>query len=449
MSFFDLKKEEQFTTNQDDNVGSSEEVTFEYGLNPVDDFLMDCDIADMGSNIEKMSNELVLLTKVDNGCARLEENLKNGLVTFESALNEFKDSIDGSGFTLESFGLNDENLTVESAVLTFESGESRLTKIWNWIKEKIQAIKNWFVKLWNTLFGKSKKLEKIADELEKQIEAIPEGGFTSESALTHESGEARGKLYYKEIKHIPGAQYLYDLKFIASGEFSGLKSLKTIDILEIFKNELSTKQSSMRGKDDINSSILKNIFKKMDETSGDNFFTKITNIKVDKNSICVRPYRLTSGQEITFSYIDIKDRESLIFSKVFDFNYNNIAKITKQTPDNKELEVFSKSDLLGFIKNRKKEMASEIEYNKSRSNKISALVQKISDLCYARLKDEDKQDNRKLMTSSDCVDIINFVDKLVIKDSHDMALMLDIVESIYRILAIHVKKHYQNQHPTK
>lgn len=96
-------------------------------------------------------------------------NIDNALLTTETANNDFDNyvtnQLESIGLTKEYFGFSD-NLTIESAQITIEV-DDRWNKLWLWLKEKIQQIKEWLLKIFSSLFNKNKSTAKIIDDLIK------------------------------------------------------------------------------------------------------------------------------------------------------------------------------------------------------------------------------------------------------------------------------------------
>ena len=243
---FDLKRE--FEEQQ----YSSGFITYEYGLDPVSDFLLDGEIKDFEDGMNKLS----AFNTVDAACMAFESALlsNDGTISYESALEDFKNIIAQNGFTLQDFGFASEGLSKESALLTVESADdaSMWKKVWNWIKQKIAAILAWMKEKWDLITGKTAKLNKVLDELEKQVENIPEGGFSKESGLTHE-GASKNKLYFKDIASIPGAPMAQDIKaygkemakFLEGGEITAAQET-TAKLLQKYISVFENSNSNYR-----------------------------------------------------------------------------------------------------------------------------------------------------------------------------------------------------------
>ena len=79
---FDLKREFEEQQN------SSGIITFEYGLDPVNDFLLDGEIKDFEEGIKKLD----VLNTIDSACMSFESALlsNNETISYETALDDFK-----------------------------------------------------------------------------------------------------------------------------------------------------------------------------------------------------------------------------------------------------------------------------------------------------------------------------------------------------------------------
>ena len=97
------------------------------------------------------------------------DKIQNDLTT-ESAIsdcdNYLRETLATINLTPEYFGFG-ESITIESALLTIESGDSIWKKMWEWIKEKVKQIKDWIVKVFKSIFNKSKVQYDTLEQLEK------------------------------------------------------------------------------------------------------------------------------------------------------------------------------------------------------------------------------------------------------------------------------------------
>ena len=112
------------------------------------------------------------------------DKIQNDLTT-ESAISDcnsyLKETLATINLTPEYFGF-EENITIESAVLTIESGDSIWKKMWEWIKEKVKQIKDWVVKVFKSIFNKSK----VQFDTLEQLEKIELGKLVNKDIETHE-----------------------------------------------------------------------------------------------------------------------------------------------------------------------------------------------------------------------------------------------------------------------
>lgn len=120
-------------------------------------------ILDAYEVMDKIQNDLT----TESGIADCNSYLKETLATIN--------------LTPEYFGF-DENLTIESAALTIESGDSIWKKMWEWIKEKVKQIKDWVVKVFKSIFNKSK----VQFDTLEQLEKITLGKLVNKDIETHE-----------------------------------------------------------------------------------------------------------------------------------------------------------------------------------------------------------------------------------------------------------------------
>lgn len=141
---FDLKREfEQYQTNSDETVGLYQP------MDEIDTFLSTCTALDYERDYETNMQMLEKFHDVDITLTKFEMDVKNGSVDFETALSSLNNGLDGTGFTINDLGL-EETMSLESAVLTVESGESWYVRLWNWIKQKIKGLYDWFMGLFKS-----------------------------------------------------------------------------------------------------------------------------------------------------------------------------------------------------------------------------------------------------------------------------------------------------------
>ena len=193
----DLKQ--QFEQYQND----STTITFETG-NTIDNFLTNCTINDYERDFDEFTKEMALCQNVDIVLTKFSLDIKDETINYESALQDLSQGLVGTGISLEDLGLG-ESIRHESAVLTVEAADSWYVRLWNWIKQKVTAAYNWI----KGLFSSSEaKLDQAEEALEASINAL-KGNIHAESALTKEAGDIP-KLYWKDIKHIPGAIMFFE-----------------------------------------------------------------------------------------------------------------------------------------------------------------------------------------------------------------------------------------------
>ena len=140
---FDLKREFEEQQNNNNNV-----VNFE-PMDNVDIFLSTCTALDYERDYETNIQMLEKFHDVDLSLTKFEMDVKDGSVDFESALSNLNNGLVGTGFSLSDLGL-EETMSLESAVLTVESGESWFVRLWNWIKQKIIGLYDWFMGLFKS-----------------------------------------------------------------------------------------------------------------------------------------------------------------------------------------------------------------------------------------------------------------------------------------------------------
>lgn len=426
---FDLKREFEEQQN------SSEIITYEYGLDPVNDFLLDGEIKDFDEGLRKLD----ALNTVDAACMAFESALLSNseTVSYESALETFSNIITQNGFTLQDFGFASEGLSKESALLTVESADdaSMWKKVWEWIKQKIAAIWAWIKEKWNLITGKTAKLNKVLDELEKQVEAIPEGGFSKESGLTHE-GASKNKLYFKDIASIPGAPMLADYnEFMVDVDTS--KYINAFDhisypigkyMVELERGKIETPYSKT-----VKNTINEYLNVKIEDPN-----IKFTDFRKADNE-CIPSIIGLTRDTVTFSFVTVVNKEASKLKDALDFSKKRVANMTKNISPDKELKLLSKSEILKYIKdlksavNEANKMTSELKKGLEKNGAI-------------RVGAEKAIKNAPAEEKNNVIDVFNYVTKLtqwMFSLTSQTTLGL---ESCLRVLSVHTKKHYVNQH---
>lgn len=422
---FDLKREFEEQQN------SSEIITYEYGKDTVNDFLLDGEITDFESAIK----EINILTVVDAACYNFESSLKDENVNFESALSTFKSDISGTGFSIIDFGLED-TMTSESALLTVESADdaSVWKKAWEWVKRKIIIIKNWLVSKWELLTGKASKQSKILEDIEKQIAEIPEGGFSKESAL--ETINKPTKLYFKDVKNIKGAALLADLpdylsKFNNMPQYSTEMNNFTKSIVDMVKSPKNHKMEDVKNKV---LSGLQNLTKNFPDPN-----ISYCNINFGKNTLVPILSEVNTDNRVKFNFIEVVPNSGTSLVSSFRVN-TTTGGIIRKFGDNTELKLLYKKDLESISSNLRNIITY---YNSSKYETYrKGLISSLKELETSTVINKDDVG----LTSSDVRDIVSF---LITFNTHILGntnQILDGVTGMLRVLAIHTKKHYVNQH---
>jgi hypothetical protein len=186
-------------------------ITFETG-NPIDNFLTNCTINDYERDFDEFTKEMALFQNVDIVLTKFSLDIKDETINYESALQDLSQGLVGTGISLEDLGLG-ESIRHESAVLTVEAADSWYVRLWNWIKQKVAAAYNWIKGLFSSNEAKLDQAEEALDQAEEVLEAslnAIKGNIHPESALTKEAAGDIPKLYWKDIKHIPGAIMFFE-----------------------------------------------------------------------------------------------------------------------------------------------------------------------------------------------------------------------------------------------
>lgn len=426
---FDLKREFEEQQN------SSGIITFEYGLDPVNDFLLDGEIKDFDEGVRKLD----VLNTVDAACMAFESALLSNdeTISYESALDGFKSVIAQNGFTLQDFGFVSEGLSKESAILTVESGDdaSMWKKVWEWVKQKIAAIWAWLKEKWDLITGKTAKLNKVLDDLEKQAENIPDGGFSKESGLTHE-GASKNKIYFKDIASIPGAPMLADFVDYALETDSS----KYIQAFEGVSSTIVKYMTGIgRGKIEISySETVKNTVNEYLKIKIEDPNIKFTNFRKADNE-CVPSIIGLTRDTVTFAFVTVVNKEASKFKDALDFSKKRVSNITKNISPDKELKLLSKSEILKYIKETKSAISTVNEL-------ISGTKKGLEKNGVISMEAEKAVKNAPAEEKSNIIDLYNYITKLtqwLLSFSSQTTLTL---ESFLRVLSIHTKKHYVNQH---
>lgn len=459
MGFFDLTKTET-------NI-NTETLTLENGLNRIDDFLLGCEVSDFNNTISDINKEFTLLCKVNDGCYKLESDIKEGL-NFESALKDFEECLVGTGFTLESFGL-DNSLTVESALLTMESanGDSLWKKVWEWIKKKIAAISEWFTSKWNLIFSKTKKEEAILDKLmeeAKELHNVATGASKkirdagkkldkvqaeqkendktldesiktmeklnkSKSKVTSESALNGEKLYFREISNIKGAAIYANMEKYLYGREKFTPSLKEAEklinsVVAMVKSPDNNKYEDVvktiqNGLNILNTKIIdpnRNFV-------GGNF---------NKNMLIPLTTEITTENKINFQYIAYNAGADSL-SRMYVLNVTS-ASINVNYSENSGLPLLSADKLVKSCEKLKTlyKYVNSSDFQKdlvSFNNTIKALEAHIP----------NHKDGEGL-TGAQVRDIVQFLLMFTRHTLASAALSGDSLLGILRILAVHIKK---------
>lgn len=182
---FEMKKEFESVEKKNDSV---------------DILLSDYDINLYKDNFESLTKEMDILSNMDNALSWF--NVDD--ISYETAINNLERVIDGTGFTIDDFGLSaGDNYTIESG------SDSKFNKIWEWIKNKLKLLKNYLLSVFDALIGKYAGPRMIAVEIEKDIKRAF-SGVNTESALTHESSGI--KISPDSLLDIPGNVIFLDIK---------------------------------------------------------------------------------------------------------------------------------------------------------------------------------------------------------------------------------------------
>lgn len=122
-----------------------------------------------------------------------------------------------------------------------------------------------------------------------------------------------------------------------------------------------------------------------------------------------------------------------------DFSKKRVANITKNISPDKELKLLSKSEILKYIKDLKSAV--------NEANKMTSELKKGLEKNGAIRKEaENSIKNAPAEEKSNVIDLYNYVTKLtqwMFSFSSQTTLGL---ESCLRVLSVHTKKHYVNQH---
>lgn len=431
---FDLKREFEEQQN------SSEIITYEYGLDPVSDFLLDSEIKEF----EEGARKLEVLNNVDAACLAFETALLSNeeSVSYETALSDFNNVIVQNGFTLTDFGFDSESLSKESALLTVESAEGNenlFKKIWNWIKQKAEALWEWLKEKWNLFFGKTSKLDQVANELEKQIENIPEGGFSKESGLTHEAAN-KAKLYFKDISSVPGAALFINVKEYAD-QYAKYTDPKFIAEAtdEISKAIEKYIVAASQGKEVNYGDTVKKLVEEIKAFSAKakDVTLKYTDYKPGQNEFLSSAMSL-SGNTVKVCYVSTDDSATTLKDAI-KFHSDRSGNIKSNISPDKELKLLDKKELLATIKSLK----SIIALTKTTIDGLKKGVEKNSTM---RKSLEEFVKNVSPEEKRNAIDIGNYTMASAKWMINNSSAPLNMAESALRVLAVHTKKHYVNQH---
>lgn len=279
----------------------------------VDILLSDYNVNLYKDNFDSLTKEMDILSNMDNALSWF--NVDD--ISYETAINNLERVIDGTGFTIDDFGLSaEDNYTIESG------SDSKFNKIWEWIKKRLLLLKNYLLSVFEALMGKYAGPRLIAKEIEKDIRRAF-SDVNTESALTYESGfipsalaqkfkSANLKIKYDDIRGIPGGEIYIDIK-------KGIKLIEKVSLdtyhnslepllgaIEIIKKEASKYEST--GKHDLNLS-LKNHFIKFKPSGLAKYLIDNDkhNDSAHENDYSATVHKFTYKNESIVSWVNVKE----------------------------------------------------------------------------------------------------------------------------------------------
>ena len=165
---------------------------------------------------------------------------------------------------------------------------------------------------------------------------------------------------------------------------------------------------------------------------------KFTNFRKADNE-CIPSIIGLTRDTVTFSFVTVVNKEASKLKDALDFSKKRVANITKNISPGKELKLLSKSEILKYIKdlksavNEANKMTSELKKGLEKNGAI-------------RVGAEKAIKNAPAEEKNNVIDVFNYVTKLtqwMFSFSSQTTLGL---ESCLRVLSVHTKKHYVNQH---
>ena len=182
-------------------------------INTIDRLLSTVDTDLIKNRCDELTKEMATLTKIDFCLGALGHPEE---ISYETAISNLEEVLKDSGMDLEYLGLSKEG------GLSFESGndQSMWKKVWEWIKKKLEWIKNYLITVFEALTGKyaapRMALSKISDELERVFKDVKtesalgedvthEGIFSKKPKMTNKA------IQYSRFSHIPGAAVFVDI----------------------------------------------------------------------------------------------------------------------------------------------------------------------------------------------------------------------------------------------
>ena len=339
---FDLKREFEEQQNNNNNV-----VNFE-PMDNVDIFLSTCTALDYERDLLPNIKKLDMLQNVDISLAKFKMEIKDEAVNYESALKELNDDLTGTGFSLGDLGLG-ENINHESSILTVESADSWYMRLWEWIKQKIKGLYDWFMGFFDS---EDSKLQQAIDALNK----IPKPGKTLND---------NAKFYWKNIKGIPGAiLFIYGINnYVEEMTIYFTYSINNImDINKIYREIGKLKQADLDSdklkkeldkltalvkKNDIKTFPFNSVYNMESSSKSNNYLLIPTSFK-DAFSITAQTLKLdgeglVSVNVVEYSSSSKPDDYNVIFSDKYDSVYKIADKIKKEIMNiRSERKVFTK-----------------------------------------------------------------------------------------------------------
>lgn len=284
-------------------------------------------------NIEsasKVINIFETLSKTFDTMIEIEETIKTENPDLN--LNLFlSDIILTTGYDKKYFGF-DENITYENAKSNISDINSTWKKVWVWIKNKLKDIKDWILKVINSIFNKNKTILEILNKFEKINLQKPKTEYLETETILNISS-------FIPV-NIP--KYILGLNFYNSFYKEIIFNLNNIDFVSDLTKGFNQTFNSIKAV---------NIY---------NDLNTVLKCEV-KNEI----FTHVSGDKIFYKHYEV-DKNNKVFKSIKVYDIEDNIRIQS----NKKYKTLNSNDIYNIIKLCKKNISENISLEESKLNNI-------------------------------------------------------------------------------